>query len=126
MERKESALGGGLRGWGGGGGDGETLVALAEMFAGAFDGEALLVEEAFDFEDEFDVFAAVLALVGAGFFGAEAVELGFPIAEDVGFNAGEAGDLAYFEIELIGDVGGGDEDGFTDAVRGGEGVFPSD
>lgn len=54
-----------------GGGFGAVLAFVLEEGACAFDGEALFVEEVFDFEDEFNVLAAVETLVGAGFLGME-------------------------------------------------------
>lgn len=90
-----------LRGFGPGGGT--ACGARVERLAGAGDGESLLVQEALDLEDKFDVAAAVKALAGAALVGLELGELGFPEAEDVGLDGANAGDVADFEVEAVGD-----------------------
>lgn len=74
------------------------------MFSGSLDRETLFVEEPFDFQDQFDIFAAVLPLIGSGFLRTQAAKLRFPIAQDIGFDAGKAGHFPDFEIELVGDI----------------------
>jgi hypothetical protein len=97
--------GGLARGFLDGGGFGAVLAFVLEEGPGAFDGEALFVEEVLDFEDEFNVLAAVEALVGTGFFGVKGGEFGLPEAEDVLFDAGETADIADAEVEAIRDFG---------------------
>lgn len=93
--------GGTARGFGRGG-----LGLGLDVFAGAFDGEAFLVEEVLDLEDRFDILAAVHAMVGAHLAGGDGGEFGFPIAEDVLLEAGELGDFADAEVELGGKLVG--------------------
>lgn len=121
MEREQRSLRGGLWGGAGGGRYGKAFGALAEMLAGAFDGEALFIQKSLDFEYEFHIFAAVLTLVSAGLLWTESIELRFPVAQHVRFHTGEAGNLTYFEIQLIRDVRRGYPNGSVysvDAIRG--------
>jgi hypothetical protein len=69
--------------------------------ARAGEGVAFPVDEALDFESGFDVAATVEALAGSTFAGLELGELRLPEAQDVGFYATDAGDIADFEIETV-------------------------
>jgi hypothetical protein len=70
------------------------LAALFEMFARAGDGEALFVEEALDFENSFDVFAAVKAMAAGALYRLQHGKFGFPIAQDEGLCGRQAADFA--------------------------------
>ena len=61
---------------------------IGQMFAGANDGEAFVVEETLDFEDRFDVFAAVEAMAAGTFYRLKRGELRFPVAQDESFCGG--------------------------------------
>ena len=77
-----------------------------ERLAGALYGETLFVEQMLDAEQELYILAAVETVAGAGFFGGQGGEVGFPVAEDIGLYAEQSADFADAEVELIGDLGG--------------------
>ena len=66
---------------------------IGKMLAGAGDRETFFVEEALDFENGFDVVAAVEAMAARTFYGLQRWEFGFPVAQDEGFRRRQA---AYF------------------------------
>ena len=68
---------------------------------------AIVVHEMFDSEGEFNFAAAVEALSGAALVGLETGELGLPEAENIGFDAADAGDVADAEIKPVGDFSRG-------------------
>ena len=74
---------------------------LAEGMACAGECVAFAVDEALDFKSSFDVAAPVEALAGSTFAGLELGKLRLPEAEDVGFDAADASDVADFEIETV-------------------------
>src|SRR3989442_4629650 len=55
-----------------------------EPFLGALEREALVVEQGTDALDELEIALAVHALAGGGLLRTEELELGFPVAEDLG------------------------------------------
>ena len=75
---------------------GESLTRAGERVAGG-------VDKAFDLKRNFDVALAIESLPGSTFIGFELGKLGFPKAEDVGFDFANAGYIANFEIETVGD-----------------------
>jgi hypothetical protein len=83
-----------------------TAADLIEDLAGAGDGVSLGVDEALDLKNEFDFATAIETLAGAALVGLELGELGFPKAKDVGFEFADAGDVANFEVETVGDCRG--------------------
>jgi hypothetical protein len=65
---------------------------------------SFLTEHAFDFQNELNVLPAIKALlVGAKRF--DTLELGFPVAEYVWFQACDPADLPNPEVQFIGNVG---------------------
>jgi hypothetical protein len=107
-----AAEGAELLGFGFGGGvaeQGKLRLFLAELGlehrARAGDGVALFLEQALDAEGHLNVAAAVEALAGATFVGAELRELALPKAQDVGGDFAEAGDFADAEVELVRYIG---------------------
>jgi hypothetical protein len=70
------------------------LAALLEMFARAGDGEALFIEQALDFENGFDVFAAIEAMAAGTLHRLQHGKFGFPIAQDEGLGGRQAADFA--------------------------------
>ena len=70
------------------------LTALFEMFARAGDRKTFVVEQALDFENGFDVFAAIEAMAAGAFHRLEHGKFGFPIAQDEGLGGGQAADFA--------------------------------
>ena len=75
------------------------------MLTSALNGEALLVEQGLDFENQLHILAAIQAVTRSGFLGTQCGELGLPEAQDVGLDARELGDIADAEIELVGNFG---------------------
>ena len=88
----------------GGGPDRFGFGSRFEKLARALDGEALLVEQALDLQHHLDVLAAVEPVAGAGFLGAQPGKLGFPEAQHVGLDAGQARHVADPEVEFVGDL----------------------
>src|ERR1700722_206007 len=62
--------------------------------AGACDGEALVVKQALNFEDGFDVFTAIEAMAAGALHRLQRGKFGFPVAQDEGLGRGEATDFA--------------------------------
>lgn len=80
------------------------LPAALQMFAGSGNGEAFLVEQVLDVENQLDILAPIKAMPGAGFLGAQRREFSFPEPQHVGLDARQARDLTYPEIQLVGDL----------------------
>ena len=76
-----------------------------EGVACARESVAFAVDEALDLESHLDIAPAVEALTGAAFVGLELGKLRLPEAENVGFKAADACNVANLEIEAIGDRG---------------------
>ena len=70
------------------------LTALFEMFARAGDRKTLVVEQALDFENGFDVFAAIEAMAARALHRLQHGKFGFPIAQDEGLGSRQAADFA--------------------------------
>ncbi len=89
----------------GGGGNGAAAVVAArkvgKMFAGTGDREAFLVEEALDFENGFDVVAAIEAMAAGTFHGLERGKFSFPVAKDERLGGRQAADFADAEKTLF-------------------------
>ena|ERR1700723_11301 len=62
--------------------------------AGAGDGEALVVKQALNFEDGFDVFTAVEAVAAGALHWLQCGKFGFPVAQDEGLSRGETANFA--------------------------------
>src|SRR5580704_2874774 len=73
------------------------LAAFFEVFARSGDRKTFVVEQALDFENGFDVFAAVEAMAAGTLHGLQHGKLGFPIAQDEGLGGGQAADFADAE-----------------------------
>jgi hypothetical protein len=69
----------------------------AEMFAGTDDGEAFVVEQALDFVDGLDVFAAIEAVAAGALDGLQHRKFGLPVAEDECLGVGDAAHFANTE-----------------------------
>jgi hypothetical protein len=82
-----------------------AALGLLEDMAGTGEGEAFGVDEALDLKHELNVTAAIEPLAGAALVGLELGKLRFPEAQNVGFEAADAGDVANFEVETVGDRG---------------------
>jgi hypothetical protein len=80
-----------------------VTVNLVKGLAGAGKGIPLGVDEALDFQGQFDFAAAIKALAGSAFVGLELGELCLPEAKDVGFKLADAGYVANLEVETVGD-----------------------
>src|SRR4029453_4850687 len=80
---------------------------LAQALARAGDREALLVEEALQQEDHFDVAVPIQALLRARLGGCHPAELGLPVAEHVCLHAGESAHLADAVVALGALLGAG-------------------
>jgi len=72
--------------------------------SGPGDGVALVVQQALDPEEAGEVLLAVQPLARAGPVRLHA-KLGLPVAQHVGVDADELGDLSDAEVELVGDLG---------------------
>jgi hypothetical protein len=88
--------------------EGELRLFLFQLgledLAGAGNGVALAVEEAFDAEGHLDVATAIETLAGAPFVGLELGEFALPEAQDVGRDVAEFRNFADAEVELVRDV----------------------
>src|SRR5580692_1927368 len=73
------------------------LPALFEMFARSGDRKTFFVEQAFDFENGLDVFAAVEAMAAGALHRLQHGKFGFPIAQDEGLGGRQAADFANAE-----------------------------
>jgi hypothetical protein len=80
---------------------------IGEVFAGAGDCETFFVEQAFDFENGFDVVAAVEAVAAGTFYGLKRWEFGFPVAQDEGFRSRQAAHFTDAEKTLLRNFGRG-------------------
>ena len=85
---------------------GDVGRELAESLAGAGDGSSLAVDQALDFQNQFNVAAAVEALAGSALGGLELGELRLPEAQDVGLEVDDAGYIANLEVEAVGSPDG--------------------
>jgi hypothetical protein len=63
------------------------------------------VDQVLDLQHKLNIFAAVEALAGAAFVGLELGKLRLPKAQDIGFNAADARDIANLEVETVRDCG---------------------
>ena len=70
---------------------------IGEMFAGTDDGETLFVEKPLDFENSFDVLAAIKAMSTGAFHGLKRGEFGLPVAQDESLCGGQAAHFADAE-----------------------------
>ena len=80
---------------------------ICKMFAGACDREAFFVEQAFDFENGFDVVAAVEAVAAGAFHRLQRWEFGFPVTQDEGLRSRQAAHFANAEKALLRNFGRG-------------------
>ena len=78
---------------------------IGENLASAGQGVTLGVDQALDFEGQFNVATAVKTLAGTALVGLELGKLRFPEAQDVGFDTAEACDIANLEVETVRDRG---------------------
>ena len=74
---------------------------IGEMFAGADDGETLVVEKALDLENGFDVLAAIKAMSAGAFHGLKRGKFRFPVAQDESFCRGQAAHFADAEKTFV-------------------------
>jgi hypothetical protein len=58
------------------------------MLAGADDGETFVVKKTLDFENGFDVLAAIEAMAAGAFYRLERGKFCFPVAQDESFGRG--------------------------------------
>ena len=65
------------------------------------DSKALIVEQAFDFEYSFDVFAAIKPVTAWAFYRLQRGKFGLPVAQNEGLGCGEAADFADAEKSLV-------------------------
>jgi hypothetical protein len=84
-----------------GGGLAIAAILADEMFARAGDGKTLFIEQALDFENGLNVFAAVEPMAAGTFYGLQRGEFGFPVAQDESLGGGEAADFANAEKALL-------------------------
>ena len=81
------------------------MILKVERLARTGEGVSLGVDQAFDFEDQFDIATPVEALAGSALIGLELGELRLPKAQDIGFQAANPCDVADLEVEAVGDGG---------------------
>src|SRR5579864_1858165 len=74
---------------------------LGQMAARSGDCEAFVVEQALDFEDGFDVFAAVHAVAAGALHGLQRGEFGLPVTQDERFGGGQSADFADAEKAFV-------------------------
>src|SRR5262249_49082798 len=68
-----------------------------------FEGEALVVKQGLDAQDQIEIAPPVQSLAGRVLLGAEETELRLPVAQDIGGPLREALDLADPVVELVRD-----------------------
>jgi hypothetical protein len=79
------------------------------------------MNQALDLDGHLDIAAAIEPLAGSALVGLELRELGLPKTKDVSFDLADAGYVANFEIETVGDEGqvrGRDESALCGERRG--------
>src|ERR1700726_4327601 len=74
---------------------------IGQMFASSDDGETFVVEEALNFENCFNVLAAIQAMPTRAFHGLERRKFRLPVAQDKRFCGSQAADFAYAEQTLV-------------------------
>ena len=109
----------GIEAWGGVvDGEGELGFFLLQLgfedLPRAWNGVALVIEEALDAQSHFNVAAAIETLAGTSFVGFELRKLAFPEAQDIGWNVAELGDFTDAEVKLVRDVGSRCRGSFAD------------
>ncbi len=72
-----------------------------EESAGASDGESFVIEQAFNFENRFDVFAAVEAVAAGAFHRLQCRKFRFPVAQHERLGRSKAADFADAEKRLV-------------------------
>ena len=78
-------------------------MGLFQSLTGAGEGVALGVDQVLDLQDQFNISAAIEPLTGSAFVGLELGKLRLPKAQDIGFEAADAGHIADLEVEAVGD-----------------------
>jgi len=84
-----------------------TACEIRKMFAGAGDRETFLVEKAFDFENGFDVVAAVETMSAGAFHRLQSWEFRLPVTQDEGLRSRQAAHFADAEKALLRKFGRG-------------------
>jgi hypothetical protein len=79
------------------------VAERAQAGAGPFDGVAPVVEQVADLEQELDVPPLVEALLRARLLRLDRLELGLPVAKDVGLDAAQTCRFADLEVGLVRD-----------------------
>ncbi len=74
---------------------------VGQMLSSAGDRETFFVEKALDFENGFDVVAAVEAMAAGAFYGLQRREFGLPVTQDEGFRRRQAAHFADAEKALL-------------------------
>jgi len=82
-----------------------AAVELPEGLAGTGERITLDVDQALDFQGQFDVRAAVKPLAGSTLIGLELGKLRLPETQNIGLDVADAGHVANFEVEAVGDRG---------------------
>jgi hypothetical protein len=77
--------------------------AILQNLARAGDGVALTVEQAFDFEDGFDVLSPVLALAVGSLLGSERGKLALPETQNIRLDSGKLRNVADSEEQAVWD-----------------------
>jgi len=80
-----------------------AAILLGKVLARARDREALFIQQALDFEDGFDILAAIKTVAARAFYGLKRGEFGLPVAQDEGFRRGEAAHFSDAEKALFRD-----------------------
>ena len=75
-----------------------SLDRAVQILARAFDGIAVVVQQALDFQHQLHVLAAIQTMPFAGFLRPERGEFGLPEAQDVRLDSSQAADLTDAEI----------------------------
>ena len=74
------------------------------MLSSAFEGKSPIVQQVLDFQDRFDIGAAVETMAGGGALGPDAVEFGLPKPQNISRQPGDFAHFTDFEVKLVGDV----------------------
>jgi len=78
-------------------------MALLENLPSASKGVALFADETLDLQGQLNVMAAIKPLAGSTLVGFELGKLRLPKTQNISLDATDAGHIANFEIEAVGD-----------------------
>ena len=82
-----------------------AALSLFQSLTGASECVALGMDQMLDLQSQLNIAAAVEPLAGSALVGFELRKLRLPKAQDIGFDATDAGDVANLEVEAVRDCG---------------------